>query len=220
MTLPSVLVAFLDRETLTVAGLVVALAVALFTIVKYRAETQKLRAETRKIKADTVAAERATPKSERERIQDCARNILQSVSATADEVFATFYPFADPPQEVSREKLQEVIRVARRFRHEQRYRAEIEPLISELTALARGVRDEALARLHALMLGLLAKIGEKKVHVANIEAAGLTPENAMAVAAWLDEIRESQIGIASLIREISARLSLAGGSEDGAERAA
>lgn len=215
MTLPSGLSSFLGKDTLTIAGLILALAVAIATILKYRAETRKLRAETKKIESDALAAERDKRKSERERVQDCARNILQSVSATVDELFATFFLFAYPPEYVSGEKLQEAIRVARRFRHEQRYRVEIENLMSELASLAHGTHDEALARLHSLMLGLLTRITEKKTHVANIDAGGLTGENAAAVARWLDEIRDIQVAIGLLIGDISGRLAL---SQNNAEK--
>lgn len=176
---------------------------------------RKLSAETKKIESDTLAPERDKRKSERERVQDCARNILQSVSATVDEMFATFYLFGHPPEYVAGDKLQEAIRVARRFRHEQRYRVEIEKLIGELAALGHGTNDEALTRLHSLMLSLLARISDKKAHVANIEAGGLNGQNAAAVAKWLGEIREIQVGVASLVGEISGRLSLA---QDGEEK--
>jgi len=65
------------------------------------------------------------------------------------------------------------------------------------------------------MLGLLTRITDKKLHVANIEASGLTGENGAAVAKWLDEIRDIQVGIGSLIGDISGRLSL---SQDGSEK--
>ena len=173
------------------------------------AQIGKLTAETRKIEVDTLAPEREARKSERERIQDCARNIEHCVSATVDELNATFGPFRNPPDDVNPEKLQETLRVAKRFRQEQRYRVDAEKHVGELRALADGTEEEALARLHELMRSILAKISDKKIYVANIETGGLTPENVKAVGDWLDEIRETQVSIAALVGAICGRLSLA-----------
>lgn len=125
-----------------------------------------------------------------------------------------------PAQEREPKKLQEAIRVAQRFRQEQRYRVDIEKYVGEIRALAQGTQDEALARLHAHMLSLLTKISDKKLHVGNIEASGLTPENVAGVAKWLGEIFEIQVTISDLVGEISGRLALAEDRGTKIERAA
>jgi hypothetical protein len=66
-------------------------------------------------------------------------------------------------------KLAEALQVARRFRHEQRYRAEIENLINQLRVLGLAQSDEALTRLRMKALDLLARVSEKKIHVARVE---------------------------------------------------
>lgn len=220
MTLPSVLSSFLTKETLTIAGLILALAVAIATILKYRAEIRKLRAETKKIESDALAAERDKRKSERERVRDCAGNIIRSVSAMVDELFATFSPFAHPPGSVDKAKLDEAILVARRFRHEQRYRTDIERLISEFAALGARRTDPAIARLQAKATALLVKVSDKKIHVAKIEAEGLNRETAAGVASWLGEVRDLGAELGSLVGDFSGRLSLAPDDEEKIDRAA
>jgi hypothetical protein len=117
---------------------------------------------------------------------------MRCVSATIDQLFATFGVFASWREAVGKAELAEALRVARRFRHEQRYRVESESLIGELGALGRHVSDLSITQLRQQAASLLAKIEEKKVLVAKIELGGLTRENAAAVVAWLSEIREIQ----------------------------
>lgn len=69
-------------------------------------------------------------------------------------------------------KLDEAILVARRFRHEQPHRADIERLISEFAALGARETDPTIAQLNAKAIALLMKVSDKKIHVANIEAEG------------------------------------------------
>ncbi len=117
-------------------------------------------------------------------------------------------------------KLVEAILVARRFRHEQRYRADIEKLVSEFVALGARETDLGIAQLQATTIALLAKVSDKKIHVARIEAEGLNRDASEAVAAWLNEIRELQVGIAALVGELSGRLSLALDDGEAINRAA
>jgi hypothetical protein len=196
-----------DTGVLVVVGLVVALTVSAATILKLLAERRKFLADARKAEAEARAAELQEPKSDRERVRDCARNVMRCVSATVDELFATFGVFASW-REAGKAELAEALRVARRFRHEQRYRVESESLIGELGALGRHVSDQSITQLRQQAASLLVKIEEKKVLVAKIELGGLTRENAAAVAAWLSELREIQVGIALLVGDISGDLSL------------
>jgi uncharacterized membrane protein len=199
---------------LPAAGVMLALAVSLTIILLNLANRRKANAETKKVEAETRAIERQQRNSHRERVRDCAGDILRSVSAMVDELFATFGPFALWVENVDKAKLAEAIRVAQRFRAEQRYRAEIEKLISEFAALGARETDPAVAQLLAKATALLMKVSEKKMHVEKIEAEGLTREAAAGVASWLGEIRELRAEIGSLVGEVSAYLSLAMAEEE------
>jgi hypothetical protein len=198
-----------DIGGLALAALVLALIGSAYLILKSRAEIRKLRAETKKIETDTRATERQRRNSHRERVRDCAGDILRSVSAMVDELFATFGPFAEWIKNVDKAKLEEAIRVAQRFSHEQRYRADIEKLISEFAALGSRETDPAIAQLQAKASALLMKVSDKKMHVAKIEEHGLTRDATAGVTSWLGEIRELRAEIGKLVGEVSAHLSLA-----------
>jgi hypothetical protein len=194
---------------LPAAGVLLALTVSLTIILLNLANRRKANAETKKIEAETRAIERQRRNSHRERVRDCAGNILRSVSAMVDELFATFGPLAQWFESVDKVKLDETLLVARRYRHEQPYRADIGKLISEFTAFGARETDPAIAQLQAKAIALLMKVSDKKIHVAKIEAEGLNCETAAGVASWLGEIRELRADIGSLVGEASARLSLA-----------
>lgn len=207
-----------DVGGLTVASLVIALIVAIVKILKDRAAIRKLKAETQKIEADTRAIDRAERDADRERVRNCARAILNSVSALVDELYATFHLFAFPPDKVSKAKLTEAIRVARRFRHEQRYRVEMETLLAELAAYAGSDRDSAISQLGSQAQQLLTKVSDKKALVERIEHSGLNTGIAAAVTNWLGDVRELQIILGASVGEIDAQLSL--GQNDKAKRGA
>jgi hypothetical protein len=208
-----------DAGALTIATLVVALAVSVATILKLLAERRKFRSEARKAEADARAAERQELKSELERLQDCARNILRSVSATVIEIHAIFSLFAYAAEGSSPKKVQEATRGALQFRYEQRYRMDIETFSGELGAHAGRFGHEIIGQLRLKAISLLAKIAEKKELVARIEAEGLNRETSAAVAAWLDDIREIESDICSLVGRILG-MSLGEDREDDIGRAA
>jgi hypothetical protein len=174
-----------DMGGLAAAGLLVALAAAIVKILRERAEIRKLRAETRKIDAHARAMGRSERNAEREGVRNCALTILRSVSALVDELYVTFNLFAFPPVKVNKAKLDEAVRLARQFRHEQRYRAEIEGLLAELAGFARPECDGSLSRLGSEAQQLLMKVSDKKALVARIEQGGLNLDTAAAVRTWL-----------------------------------
>ncbi|WP_375414138.1 hypothetical protein [uncultured Bradyrhizobium sp.] len=207
-----------DVGGLAVTTLVLTLIVAIVKILRDRAAIRKLVAETRKIDADTRAMDRAEREADRERVRNCARAILNSVSALVDELYATFYLFAFPPDKVSKAMLAEAVQAARRFRQEQRYRVEMETLLAELAAYAGSDCDAIIAQLGSQAQQLLIKVSDKKALVARIESGGLDADTAMAVASWLGDVRELQILLGASVGAIAARLSLAQNDKAAAER--
>jgi hypothetical protein len=198
-----------DIGGLAVAALLVALAAAIMKILRDRAEIRKLGAEARKIDADTRAIDRRERGSHREGVRNCAGEVLRSVSALVDELYATFNLFAFPPARVDEAKLAEAVLLARRFRHEQRYRVEMEVLLAELGTYARLESNSSISRLGLQAQALLTKVSNKKAVVARIEQAGLTLDNAAAVRTWLGEVRELQISLAASVGTVVAQLALA-----------
>jgi hypothetical protein len=198
-----------DIGGLAVAALLVALAAAVMKILRDRAEIRKLGAEARKIDADTRAIDRRERGSHRENVRNCAGSILRSVSALVDELDATFNLFGFPPAKVDEARLEEAVRLAQRFRHEQRYRVEMQVLLAELTTYARLESEPSISRLGLQAQALLAKVSDKKSIVARIEQAGLTLDSAAAVRRWLGEVRELQIGLAASVGTIVSQLALA-----------
>jgi hypothetical protein len=197
-----------DIGGLAFAALLVALAAAVMKILRDRAEIRKLGAETRKIDADARAIDRRERSPHREGVRNCAGEILRSVSALVDELYATFMIFAFPPAEVDKARLQEAVLLARRFRHEQRYRVEMEVLLAELATYARLESDSSISRLGSQAQALLAKVSDKKAVVSRIEHAGLNPDNTAAVRNWLGEVRELQVALAASVGTIVAQLAL------------
>ena len=198
-----------DVGGLAVASLVLALIVATVKILKDRAAIRKLIAETRKIEADTRAIDGDKRKADRERVRNCARAILNSVSALVDELYTTFHLFAFPPNKVSKAKVAEALRVARRFRYEQRYRVEMETLLAELAAYAGSDRNSGISQLGSQAQRLLLKVSDKKALVARIEQSGLNTDTSAAVTSWLGDVRELQIVLGASVGAIVAQLSLA-----------
>jgi hypothetical protein len=198
-----------DIGGLAVAALLVALAAAVMKILRDRAEIRKLGAEARKIDADTRAIDRRERGSHRENVRNCAGSILRSVSALVDELYATFNLFGFPPAKVDEARLEEAVRLAQRFRHEQRYRVEMQVLLAELTTYASLESEPSISRLGLQAQALLAKVSDKKSIVARIEQAGLTLDSAAAVRRWLGEVRELQIGLAASVGTIVSQLALA-----------
>jgi hypothetical protein len=198
-----------DIGGVAVAALLVALAAAIMKILRDRAEIRKLAAETRKIDADVRAIGGSERRSHREGARKCAGDILRSVSALVDELYATFDLFAFPPANVDEARLQEAVLLARRFRHEQRYRVEMEVLLAELGTFARVECDCSTSGLASQTHSLLTKVGDKKTLVARIEQGGLTLDNAAAVKHWLGEVRELQISLAASVGTIVSQLALA-----------
>jgi hypothetical protein len=197
-----------DIGGLAVAALLTALAAAVMKILRDRAEIRKLSAEARKIDADARAIERRERSPHREGVRNCAGEILRSVSALVDELYATFDLFAFPPVRVDEARLQEAVMLARRFRHEQRYRVEMEVLLAELATFARVECDCGISRLGSQAQALLTRVSHKKAVVAGIEQAGLNHDNAAAVRIWLGEVRELQIALATSVGTIVAQLAL------------
>lgn len=197
-----------DIGGLAVAALLVALAAAMMKILRDRAEMRKLGAEATKIEADVRAIDRRERGSHRENVRNCAGDILRSVSALVDELYVTFNLFAFPPARVDKARLQEAVLLARRFRHEQRYRVEMEALLAELATYAQLESDSSISRLGSLAHALLAKVSDKKAVVARIEQAGLNVDNAAAVRTWLSEVRELQIDLAASIGTIVSQLAI------------
>lgn len=198
-----------DIGGLAAGGLLVALAAAIVKILRDRAEIRKLSAETRKIDADARAMGRGERNAEREGVRNCAVTILGSVSALVDELYATFNLFAFPPVKVNKTKLDEAVRLARQFRHEQRYRVEMEVLLAELAGFAGSESEGSLSRLGAEAQELLMKVSDKKALVARIEHGGLNLDTAAAVRTWLGEVRELQIALGISVGTIVAQLALA-----------
>jgi DNA repair exonuclease SbcCD ATPase subunit len=205
-----------DVGGLAVGALLLALAAAITKILRDAAEIRKLRAEARKIDADASAIRRRECMSDREGVRSCARNILGSVSALVDELYETFGLFAFPPAKIDRAKLRQAIVVAQRFRHEQRYRVEMEGLLAELATFARVESNRSLAELASQAQLLLTKVSDKKGLVARIEQAGLNADTTAAVRSWLGEVRELQIGLSTAVGTIVSQLALA--PSDGAAR--
>jgi hypothetical protein len=197
-----------DIGGLAAAALLVALAAAVMKILRDRAEIRKLGAEARKIDADTRAIDRRERGSHRENVQNCAGGILRSVSALVDELYASFNLFGFPPAKIDEARLEEAVRLAQRFRHEQRYRVEMEVLLAELTTYARLESEPSISRLGLQAQALLAKVSDKKAVVARIEQAGLNLDNAAAVRTWLAEVRELQIDLAASIGTIVAQFAI------------
>ncbi|HEV7600150.1 MAG TPA: hypothetical protein VGO49_07800 [Bradyrhizobium sp.] len=198
-----------DIGGLAVVALLVALVAAVMKILRDRAEIRKLSAETRKIDADAHALDRRERSPHRERVRNCAGEILRSVSALVDELYSTFNIFGFPPVKVDEARLQEAVLLARRFRHEQRYRVEMEVLLAELATFARAECDCFISRLGSQAQALLTKVSDKKAVVARIEQAGLNIDNAAAVRTWLGEVRELQIDLAASVGTIVSQLALA-----------
>ena len=199
-----------DFGGLAVAALLVALAAAVMKILRDRAEIRKLSAETRKIDADAHAIDRREHSPHREGVRNCANEILRSVSALVDELYATFNLFAFPPAKVDKARLQEAVLLARRFRHEQRYRVEMEVLLAELATYARLESEPSISHLGSQAQALLAKVSDKKAVVAGIEQDGLNrSDNTAAVRTWLGQVRELQIALAASVGTIVAQLALA-----------
>src|ERR1041385_2088258 len=169
-----------DVGALAVAALLVALAAAVMKMLRDRAEIRKLGAEARKIDADASATLRRDRSPHREGVRTCAGGILRTVSALVDELYATFNPFAFPPAKINRARLQEAVLLARRFRHEQRYRVEMEALLAEPAAYAPTGCDAAVSQIGSQARGLLAKVSDKRAVVAGIEQDGLNHDNAAA----------------------------------------
>jgi hypothetical protein len=197
-----------DVGGLAFATLLIALAAAVMKMLRDRAEIRKLSAETRKIDADARAIDRRERSPHREGVRNCAGEILRSVSALVDELYATFMIFAFPPAKVDKARLQEAVLLARRFRHEQRYRVEMEVLLAELATYARLESDSSISHLGSQAQALLAKVSDKKAVVSRIEQAGLNTDNTTAVRTWLGEVRELQIAMAASVGTIVAQLAL------------
>jgi hypothetical protein len=206
-----------DIGGLAVVALLVALAAAVMKILRDRAEIRKLGAEARKIDADTREIDRRERSPHREGVRNCASEILTSVSALVDELYATFNLFGFPPAKVDKARLQEAVLLARRFRHEQRYRVEMEVLLAELATYARVECDSSISQLGSQAQGLLMKVSDKKAIVAGIEQAGLNPDNTAAVRTWLGDVRELQIALAASVGTIVAQLALAPNAETAAK---
>jgi hypothetical protein len=206
-----------DIGGLAVVALLVALAAAAMKILRDRAEIRKLSAETRKIDADAHALDRREHGSHRERVRNCAGEIMRTVSALVDELYSTFNLFGFPPVEVDEARLQEAVLLARRFRHEQRYRVGMEVLLAELATFARAECDCSISELGSQAMALLTKVSDKKSVVNGIEQAGLTLANAAAVRTWLAEVRELQIGLAASVGTVVAQLALARTAETSEE---
>jgi hypothetical protein len=206
-----------DIGGLAVAALLVALAAAVMKILRDRAEIRKLGAESRKIDADVRAIDGRERNSHREGVRNCAGDILRSVSALVDELHATFNLFGFPPANVDEARLEEAVRLAQRFRHEQRYRVEMEVLLAELATYARLECDCLISRLGSQAQALLAKVSDKKAVVARIEQAGLNPDNTAAVRTWLGEVRELQIALAGSVGTIVGQLALTQPRDPGCE---
>jgi hypothetical protein len=209
-----------DIGGLAIAALLIALAAAVMKILRDRAEIRKLSAETRKIDADARAIDRRERSPHREGVRNCAGEILKSVSALVDELYATFSLLAFPPAKVDKARLQEAVLLARRFRHEQRYRVEVEVLLAELATYAHVESEPSISRLGSQTQALLAKVSEKKAVVADIEEAGLNRDNTEAVRTWLGQVREVQIALAASVGTIVAQLALAQPGETVGERGA
>jgi hypothetical protein len=197
-----------DVGGLAFAALLIALAAAVMKILRDRAEIRKLSAETRKIDADARAIDRRERSPHREGVRNCAGEILRCVSALVDELYATFMIFAFPPAKVDKARLQEAVLLARRFRHEQRYRVEMELLLAELATYAGLESDCSISHLGSQAQALLAKVSDKKAVVSRIEQAGLNSDNTAAVRTWLGEVRELQIALAASVGTIVAQLAL------------
>jgi hypothetical protein len=197
-----------DVGGLAFAALLIALAAAVMKILRDRAEIRKLSAEARKIDADARAIDRRERSPHREGVRNCAGEILRCVSALVDELYATFMIFAFPPAKVDEARLEEAVRLARRFRHEQRYRVEMQVLLAELTTYASLESEPSISRLGFQAQALLAKVSDKKAVVAKIEHAGLNLDNAATVRTWLGEVRELQIDLAASIGTIVAQLAI------------
>src|SRR4051812_7653023 len=105
-------------------------------------------------------------------------------------------------------KLAEAVRVARRFRHEQRYRVEMETLLAELAAYAGSDDDSAISQLGSQAQQLLTKVSDKKARGATIEQSGLNTGTSAAVTHWLGDVRELQIVLGASVGAIVAQLSL------------
>lgn len=198
-----------DVGGLALGALLLALATAITKIRRDAAEIRKLRAEARQIDADASAIRRRDCISDREGVRNCARNILRSVSALVDELYETFSLFAFPPAKIDRVKLRQAVGVAQRFRHEQRYRVEMEGLLAELAAFARVESNGSLGELASQAHRLLTKVGDKKSLLARIEQAGLNADTTAAVRSWLGEVRELQIGLSTSVGTIVSQLALA-----------
>jgi hypothetical protein len=125
-----------------------------------------------------------------------------------DELYETFNLFAFPPAKVDRAKLQQALIAARRFRHEERCRVEMEGLLAELATFARVESNGLLSELASQAQRLLAKVGDKKCLVARIEQVGLNADTAAAVRSWLDEVRELQIALSRSVGTIVSQLAL------------
>ncbi|MHB8267445.1 hypothetical protein [Bradyrhizobium sp.] len=207
-----------DVGGFAVAALLLALVAAIFKILRDRAAIRKLIAEARKIDADTRAIDRAARDADREGVRNCARAILKSVSGLVDELYATFHLFAFPPDKVSKAKLAEAVRMARRFRHEQRYRVEMETLLAELAAYAGSEGNSAISQLGSQAQLLLMKVSDKKALVERIEQNGLNPGTSAAVRSWLGEVRELQIVLSVSVGAIVAQVSLGQNGKAVAER--
>jgi hypothetical protein len=206
-----------DIGGLAIVALLVALAAAVMKILRDRAEIRKLSAETRKIEADARAIDRRERSPHREGVRNCAGEILRSVSALVDELYVIFSLFAFPPAKVDKTRLQEAVLLARRFRHEQRYRVEMEVLLAELATYARLESDSSISRLGSQAHVLLTKVSDKKIIVARIEQAGLNLDNAAAVRIWLSEVRELQIDLAASIGTIVSQLAIGHSAETAGE---
>jgi hypothetical protein len=198
-----------DFGGLAFAALLVALAAAVMKILRDRAEIRKLSAETTKIEADARAIERLERSPHREGVRNCAGEILRSVSALVDELYSTFMIFGFPPAKVDKARLQEAVFLARKFRHEQRYRVEMESLLAELGTYARLESEPSISCLGSQAQALLAKVSDKKAVVAGIEQDGLSRSNTEAVRTWLGQVRELQIALAASVGTIVAQLALA-----------
>ena len=198
-----------DVGGLAITALLIALAAAVMKILRDRAEIRKLGAEARKIDADTRAIDRRERGSHRENVRNCAAEILRSVSALVDELYTTFDLFGFPPAKIDKARLQEALLQARRFRHEQRYRVEMETLLAELGTYTRRECDSSISRLGSETQALLAKVSDKKAIVAGIENTGLNSDNTAAVRTWLGDVRELQIALAASVGTIVAQLALA-----------
>lgn len=178
------------------AVVVAGLAATISLIVKHLAEAWKHSKEAKKIDADALRAAH-------QGIVECAEAILESSSTMVEELDKAFYDLAYPPKDVNETVLQEWIGGARRYWHEQSYRAALERLIGKLTTLAGCQNDPAITRLLNEAANLLEKVSEKKRHVRNVEERGLTEDVVQAIRNWLSDVRERQIGLAPLVGAIS-----------------